>query len=120
MCGSLDPHECQEVSDPQGWCPRIRSGRGAIVNKLEDTLKFLITDPFFSWISVVETDYKFSIVHLGKVLIEDDGLGMADMQVATWFWWKAGNDLSMDRVLQPEGEASSSFVRPDFVCLGGS
>jgi len=90
------------------------------VNKIEDTPKFLITDSFFSWISVVETDYEFSIVHLGKVLIEDDGLRVANMQVATWFWWKAGDDLSMDRVLQPEGETSSSFVRPEFVCLGSS
>ena len=81
-----------------------------MVSRIKDRHKYQITNPLFGRISVVEADYKFSIVHLGKVLIEDDGLGMADMQVATWLWWKAGDDLSVDRILQPEGKASSSFV----------
>jgi hypothetical protein len=53
-------------------------------------------------VRVVKADDQLSLVHLSEVLVEDRGLGVADVQVAARLGREARDDCALDRALEPE------------------
>jgi hypothetical protein len=55
--------------------------------------------PLFGGVGIIESDYKLTLVHLGKELVEDCRFGVANMKVARRLGRETGHDLTLDGIL---------------------
>lgn len=69
---------------------------------------------FFRWVGIIESDNEFTLVHFCEILIQNCCLGVANVEVATWFGGETRHDLTLLSILKPEGEASGSLIRACF------
>ncbi|KAH3665187.1 hypothetical protein OGATHE_004002 [Ogataea polymorpha] len=60
--------------------------------------RVLELDLLLGRISVIESDYQFSMVGLCKILVQDCSLGVANVQISRWLWRESSNDLAVLRV----------------------
>ena len=56
---------------------------------------FHVFDAFFLGIGVIETQIAAAVILGRQREIQADGFGVADMQVAVGFWWKACGDFAV-------------------------
>ena len=77
-------------------------------------LKFLL---FLTWICIVESHDETALVGLGKVLVEDRSLRMADVQVATRLRWEPRHDLALLGTLQEKVKACRRLLVLEHVTL---
>lgn len=48
-----------------------------------------------AWVGVIISDDQIAAVHLCKVLVQQGGLGVTNMQVATGLWREASDNLAI-------------------------
>jgi hypothetical protein len=78
------------------------------------------THLLFSRVGVVEADEEATVVVLGKVRVEDGGLGVTDVEVARRFGRKPRHDLSLFGVLETEFEGGIDLGRRLGLRIGSS
>lgn len=74
-----------------------------------------ITHALFCWIGIIEANDHLSVVHFGKVSIENSSFRVPNMQITRRLWWKAGNNTSVDGILQSQSKSRGGLVGACFV-----
>ena len=62
------------------------------------------SDPFFCRVRIVEPYKELSMIHVGKVLIENGGFRVTNMEVSTRLWRETRYYFTIGRVWQSQGK----------------
>lgn len=65
---------------------------------------------FFGRVGIVEANNHLSVVHFGKILVENCSLRMPDVQVARRLRGEARHDVSVDGILKSESKTSGGLI----------
>ena len=66
--------------------------------------------PFFGRVGIVEANNHLSVVHFGKILVENGSLGVSDVQITRGLRGEACNNSSVDGILKSESKAGGRLI----------
>lgn len=103
---------CSTRQDPRGLNPRtppIPSQVIDCVSRVTRVHPSRGSHLLFTGIGIIEPNDQFPLIHLSKILVQNCGLQMTDMQIATWLGREASYNLAHLRILETKRERRSRF-----------